>query len=82
MKNLEDMNYSELYSLRCAAKSICDDLSEMATTYSIVNGSVEYRDLPVEMQKTITERQEFYGYVQCINEYLKNKIRETFKDDE
>ena len=80
MKKLQDMDFSELYSLRCAAKSICDDLSEMATTYSVVNGNVEFCDLPAEMQKTITERQEFYGYVQRINEHLKTKIRETFSE--
>ena len=79
MGKLNDMSYSELYSLRCAAKSICDDLSEMATTYSVVNGNVPFDELPNEMQRYISERQEFYGYVQEINEILKNKIRQEFK---
>lgn len=80
-KDFKDMSYAELYSLRCAAKSICDDLSEMATTYSVVHGNKQFQDLPDDMQQLISERQEFYGYIQTLNDVLKNKIREEFKND-
>lgn len=78
-KKISEMNYSELYSLRCAAKSILDDLSEMATMYNVVNGNQNYDELSYDMKKIINERQEFYGYVQVVNEIMKTKIREEFK---
>ena len=78
-KKISEMNYSELYSLRCATKSILDDLSEMATMYNIVNGNQNYDELSYDMKKIIDERQEFYGYVQVVNEIMKTKVREEFK---
>lgn len=78
-KKISEMNYSELYSLRCATKSILDDLSEMATMYNIVNGNQNYDELSYDMKKIINERQEFYGYVQVVNEIMKTKVREEFK---
>lgn len=78
-KKISEMNYSELYSLRCATKSILDDLSEMATMYNVVNGNQNYDELSYDMKKIINERQEFYGYVQVVNEIMKTKIREEFK---
>ena len=78
-KKISEMNYSELYSLRCATKSILDDLSEMATMYNVVNGNQNYDELSYDMKKIINERQEFYGYVQVVNEIMKTKVREEFK---
>ena len=78
-KKISEMSYSELYSLRCATKSILDDLSEMATMYNVVNGNQNYDELSYDMKKIINERQEFYGYVQVVNEIMKTKVREEFK---
>lgn len=81
MGKLDNMSIGELYSLKSAAKSICDDYAEMATTYSLVHGNKTFDELHDDEKEIIRERQLFYGYVQKINNKLKEKFKEVLEDD-
>lgn len=80
-KNLLKYSPSELYGLRCAAKSICDDYAEMSSTYNLVHGGSSYDELPPETKALINERQRFFGYVQQINQVLELKLKEVFNEN-
>jgi len=80
-KNLMKYSAGELYGLRCAAKSICDDYAEIASTYNLVHGVSSYDELPKETKVLIDERQRFFGYVQQINQALELKLKEVFDEN-